>query len=180
LSTLTFVLRTSVDPVTVAAAIPREVALVESGVPVTDAGTMRDVVADELWRERLTAQLTGMFAAAALALAAIGVYAVVAYSVGRRTREFGVRVALGATRGGVVRLALGEALRPVLAGAGLGLMLAVASSRFITAFLFDVSALDPLALAGAVAILVLVAACAAWLPARRASRLDPVAALRRD
>lgn len=180
LSTLTFVLRTSVDPDIVAAAIPREVALVDNGVPVTDAGTMRDVVADELWRERLTAQLTGIFAAAALALAAIGVYAVVAYSVGRRTREFGVRVALGATRGGVVRLALSEALRPVLAGAGVGLMLAVVSSRFIAAFLFDVSALDPLALAGAVAVLVLVAACAAWLPARRASWLDPAAALRRD
>jgi putative ABC transport system permease protein len=80
----------------------------------------------------------------------------------------------------VVRLALAEALRPVLAGAVVGLVLAVVSSRFITAFLFDVSALDPLALAGAVAVLVLVAACAAWLPARRASRLDPAAALRRD
>jgi putative ABC transport system permease protein len=180
LSTLTFVLRTSVDPDSVAAAMSREVALIDNGVPVTGAGTMRDVVADELWRERLTAQLTGVFAAAAVALAAIGVYAVVAYSVGRRTREFGVRVALGATRASVVRLALDEAMRPVLAGAGFGLLLALASSRFITAFLFDVSALDPLALAGAVAVLVLVAACAAWLPARRASRLDPAAALRRD
>ena len=77
-------------------------------------------------------------------------------------------------------LALGEALRPVLAGSVLGLALAVAGSRFLQAFLFDVSAMDPVALAGAVLALVLVAACAAWLPARRASRLDPVAALRRD
>ena len=173
-------LRTTVDPATVAAAIPREMAELERSIPVTDAGTMSDVVANELWRERLTARLTGIFAAVALALAAIGVYASVAHSVGRRTREFGVRVALGATPGSVVWLALGEALRPVLAGSVLGLALTVAGSRFLQAFLFDVSAIDPVALAGAVLTLMLVAACAAWLPARQASRLDPVAALRRD
>ena len=150
LSTLTFVLRTSVDPASVAAMIPREVAALERSVPVTDAGTMSDVVADELWRERLTAQLTGMFAVVALVLAAIGVYAVVAYSVARRTREIGVRVALGATRAHVVLLTLGEALRPVMTGAILGLGLALALSRFVEAFLFGVSAIDPLALAGAV------------------------------
>jgi ABC-type antimicrobial peptide transport system permease subunit len=105
---------------------------------------------------------------------------VVAYSVARRTREIGVRLALGATRGHVVLLAIGEALRPVMVGAVLGLVLALASSRFVQAFLFNVSAIDPLALAGAVIALVLVAVCAAWLPARRASRLDPVAALSRD
>jgi putative ABC transport system permease protein len=180
LSTLTFVLRTTVDPATVAATIPREMAAFERSIPVTDAGTMSDVVASELWRERLTARLTGIFAAVALALAAIGVYAVVAYAVGRRTREFGVRMALGATRTSVVWLALGEALRPVLAGSVLGLALTVAGSRFLQTFLFDVSAIDPVALAGAVLALVLVAAGAAWFPARRASRLDPVAALRRD
>jgi putative ABC transport system permease protein len=180
LTTMTLVLRTNVDPASVAAMIPRELAALERSVPVTDAGTMTDVVADELWRERLTAQLTGMFAAVALALAAIGVYAVVAYSVARRTREIGVRVALGATRGHVVLLTLGEALRPVMMGAVLGVGLAVASARFVDAFLFGVSAIDPLALAGAVLALVLVAVCAAWLPARRASRLDPTVALRSE
>ena len=104
--------------------------------------------------------MAGIFAAVALALAAIGVYAVVAYSVSRRTREFGVRVALGATRGHVVLLALGEALRPVMVGAVLGLVLALASARFIQTFLYDVSAIDPLALTGAVLALVLVAVCA--------------------
>ena len=180
LTTVTFVLRTSVDAEGVAAAIPREVARLEPSIPVTDTGTMSEVVASELWRERLTAELTGIFAVVALALAAIGVYAVVAYSVARRAREFGVRVALGATRGHVVRLALSDALGPVFVGSGLGLVLALASSRFIETLLFGVSAVDPLALAGAVLTLVLVAACAAWLPARRASRLDPVAALRND
>jgi ABC-type antimicrobial peptide transport system permease subunit len=180
LTTMTFVLRTTVDPASVAAVIPREIAALERSVPVTGASTMSGVVADELWRERLTAQLSGIFAAVALALAAIGVYAVVAYSVSRRTRELGVRVALGATRGHVVLLALGEALRPVMVGAVLGLLLALASARFIQTFLYDMSAIDPLALTGAVLALVLVAVCAAWLPAHRASHLDPVAALRRD
>ena len=180
LTALTFVLRTRVDPAGVAAAIPRAVAELDRSIPVSDASTMADTVVSELWRERLTARLTGIFALVALGLAAIGVYAVVAYSVARRTREFGVRMALGATRGAVVLLALSEALRPVLVGSIIGLLLALASSRLIQTFLFDVSAVDPLALTGAVVALVLVATGAAWLPARRASRLDPVAALRRD
>jgi putative ABC transport system permease protein len=179
LTTMTFVVRTAVDPDRVAAAIPGEVALLDRTVPVTDAVTMRHVVADELWRERLTAELTGLFAIVALGLAAIGVYAVVSYAVARRTREFGVRVALGATRGTVVRLALGEALPPVLVGSVAGIGLALWSSRLIQSFLFGVSAADPLAFAGAVVALVLVAVGAAWFPARRASRLNPVEALRR-
>jgi ABC-type antimicrobial peptide transport system permease subunit len=137
-------------------------------------------VADELWRERLTAQLTSTFAVVALGLAAIGVYAVVSYSVARRTREFGVRVALGATRGTVMRLALQEAMRPVGIGAILGVLAALASARFTQTLLFEVSALDPLALAVAASALLLVAAAAAWIPARRASRLDPVSALRQQ
>jgi predicted permease len=180
LTSMTFVVRTSVDPAGVAAAMPRELALLDRSVPVGETTTMSDVVASELWRERLTARLTGIFAAVALSLAAIGVYAVVAYSVARRTREFGVRVALGATRASVIRLALIEALRPVLAGAVIGLGLSVAASKMIETLLYEVSALDPLALGGALIALVVSAVCAAWLPARRASRLDPVAALRRE
>jgi ABC-type antimicrobial peptide transport system permease subunit len=115
-----------------------------------------------------------------LGLAAIGVYAVVACSVARRTREFGVRIALGATRASVVRLALLDAMRPVVAGARGGLIAAIAASRAIEALLFGVSALDPIALGGAVAALMFVGVMAAWIPARRASRLDPMTALRRD
>ena len=180
LTAMTFLLRSTADPQTIAAVIPGEVALLDRGVAVSDHTTMAAVVAAELWRERLTAQLTGIFAIVALGLAAIGVYAVVSYSVARRTREFGVRVALGATRGNVVRLALTEALGPVLAGSILGFLAALAASRMMQAFLFEVSAIDPLALGGAMLALALVAAIAAWLPARRASRLDPVAALRRE
>jgi hypothetical protein len=180
LASLTFLLHTSVDADRVAAVIPREVALVDRSVPVSDITTMEAVVADELWRERLTTRLTGVFATIALGLAAIGIYAVVSYSVARRTREFGVRVALGATRQSVVRLAVAEALRPVLIGSFAGLILAMISSRFVQTLLFEVSALDPIALAGAALALLIIAAVAAWLPARRASRMDPVAALRRE
>ena len=134
---MTFVVRTSIDPASVAAAIPRELAALDRTVPVTDVGTMAAVVASELWRERLTATLTGVFAMVALVLAAIGVYAVVAYSVARRTREFGVRVALGATARSVVVLALVEALRPVAIGAAVGLALAASLSRITQTFLYE-------------------------------------------
>jgi putative ABC transport system permease protein len=180
LSAMTFVLRTANEPEALAAVIPREIAMLDRGVAVSDVTTMSAVVSVELWRERLTAQLTGLFAAVALGLAAIGVYAVVSYSVARRTREFGVRVALGATHGSVVRLALAEALAPVLGGSAAGVIAAMAGSRLIEAFLFNVSAVDPVALGGAALALVLVAGVAAWMPAHRASRLDPVAALRRE
>jgi predicted permease len=180
LTSLTFVVRTSVDAGRVAAGIPGEVAQLDRTVPVSDNTTMEAIVTEELWRERLTAELTWIFAAIALGLAAIGVYAVVAYSVARRTREFGVRVALGATHGSVLRLALVEALMPVALGAILGVMIAIASARFVETLLFEVSALDPLALGGAVLSLLFIAIAAAWIPARHASRLDPVSALRRD
>ena len=180
LNTMTFVLKTGVDPETVAAAVPREVALLDRGVTVSDSTTMRAVVAAELWRERLTAGLTGIFALVALGLAAIGLYAVVAYSVARRTREFGVRLALGATGPHVQRLALSEGLRPVVLGAIAGLSLTLATSHLIRTQLFGVSAIDPLAVGGAALALLAVAVVAAWLPARRASRLDPITALRQD
>jgi predicted permease len=180
LASMTFVVRTSAAADLIASNIGREVARVDRGVPVSDATTMRDVAATELWRERMTAQLTGLFALVALGLAALGVHAVVAYSVARRTREFGVRVALGAAPRSVVGLALTEALRPVVVGAAAGLILAVAASRLLQSLLFDVSALDPLTLLGAALVLVATATVAAWLPARRASVVDPIVALRQD
>jgi putative ABC transport system permease protein len=180
LNTMTFVLKTSVDPETVAAAIPREVALLDRGVTVSDYTTMPAVVAAELWRERLTAGLTAIFALVALGLAAVGLYAVVAYSVSRRTREFGVRLALGATGTHVQRLALTEGLRSVVIGAVVGLLLTFATSHLIRTLLFEVSAIDPFAVGGAALALLAVAVVAAWLPARRASRLDPITALRQD
>jgi putative ABC transport system permease protein len=180
LTTMTFVVRTSGDPAAVASAIPRVVSSVDRGLAVSDHTTMAAVVADQLWRERLTSALTGAFAVIALGLAAIGVYAVVGYAVARRTREFGVRMALGASRGHVRGLALSDAFGPVTAGIVAGLAVTVACARFMRALVFDVSVLDPVAIAGAATLLVIAAGAAAWLPARRASRLDPTVALRQE
>jgi predicted permease len=180
LSAMTFVLRTSGDAAAVASSMPREIALVDRGLVVSSNTTMASVVADELWRERLTSTLTGAFALVALGLAAIGIYAVVAFAVTRRTREFGVRMALGATRGAVQRLAIADVLSPVCWGAGAGLLATVACARLMRTLVYGVSVLDPYALGGAAGVLILAAIGAAWLPARRASRLDPTVALRRD
>jgi ABC-type antimicrobial peptide transport system permease subunit len=139
---------------------------------------MEDVVAEALWRQRLTAQLTGAFALLALALAAIGIYAAVGYAVARRTREFGVRIALGGTPRQLQGLALSEGLRPVAIGAVVGIAIAIAASGFANRLLFGVRSTDPMSFIASVLVLLLVAACAAWVPARRASRQDPMVALR--
>jgi putative ABC transport system permease protein len=180
LTSLTFVVRTSGDAAPIAAIIPAAVAGVDRSITVSAPTTMSQVVADRLWRERLTAILTGLFAAVALALAAIGIDAVVAYSVSRRVREFGVRLALGATRGDVLRVAVRGAIAPVTAGAAVGLVLAAAFARLVASLLFGVGPLDPWAIGSAAALLAVVAGTAAWLPARRASRLDPTVALRAE
>jgi putative ABC transport system permease protein len=178
LAAMTFLLRTAGDPNAIAGSIPGAVAEVDRGVPVSRVTPMEDVVADALWRQRLTAQLTGGFALLALALAAIGIYAAVGYAVARRTREFGVRIALGGTPGQLQGLALFEGLRPVAIGAVAGIAIAVAASGFADRLLFGVRSTDPVSFSASVLLLLLVAACAAWVPARRASRQDPMVALR--
>jgi putative ABC transport system permease protein len=178
LTAMTFLLRTAVDPGPIAATIPAVVAQIDRGVPVSKVTTMEEVVADVLWRQRLTAQLAGAFALLALVLAAIGIYAAVGYAVARRTREFGVRIALGGTPRQLEGLALFEGLRPVVAGTLIGAAIAFAVSRFADRLLFGVRPTDPLAFTGSALLLLIVAGCAAWIPARRASREDPMVALR--
>jgi predicted permease len=178
LATMTFVLRTDADPAVIAAAVPGAVAEIDRGIPVSHAETMEDVAAGELWRQRLTAELTAAFAVIALVLAAIGIFTAVAYAVGRRTREFGVRMALGGTPGHVRAIALRDGLRPVLAGAVVGVGVAVAGARFLSGLVYGIGAIDLLSFAVARAVLLVVAGCAARVPARRASLQDPVAVLR--
>ena len=180
LAGLTFLLRTSGDPRAVATSVPGAVGELDPAVPTAAVTTMEEVAADAIWRQRLTAQLTGTFAIVALALAGIGIYAAVAYTVARRTREFGVRIALGGTPRQLQRLALSDGLRPVVAGAFVGVATAAALSRSAERLLFGVAAMDLLSFGLSVAALLLVAAGAAWLPARRASRQDPMSALRQS
>ena len=178
LSGVTFVLRTSSRPDAVAAAIPAAAAEVDRSVPISDVTTMEAVVSEAIWRQRLTAQLTATFAAIAVLLAAIGIYAAVAYSVARRTREFGVRLALGGTPRQVQRLAVVDGLKPIVPGAAIGAAGALLTARGAERLLYGVAPLDPVSFGGSLLMLMAVAVAAAWLPARRASRHDPMAALR--
>jgi predicted permease len=180
LAGVTFLLRTAGEPGAIAASVPAAVAALDRGVPVSRVTTMEEVVADAMWRQRLTAQLTALFAFVALVLAAIGIYAAVGYAVARRTREFGVRVALGGTPRQLQRLAVSEGLRPVLVGAATGVPFAFAASRFGERLLFGVPAADPLSFIASVFSVLVVAAIAAWVPGWRASRQDAMTALRQS
>ena len=177
---LTFVVRTAGDPDAVAPLVERTVWSLDPDLPVSEVATMSRVIGDELSRPRTSAALLSAFALAAVTLAAVGVYGVVAYSVSRRTREIGIRMALGARRPQVVMLASREALIPAALGAMAGLPLSLAAARAMESLLFEVRAHDALTFAAAPLVLAVVALAAASLPALRASRVDPIAALREE
>jgi putative ABC transport system permease protein len=176
----TLIVRTRVDPAAIAAVIRREVLALDRNVPLTAIQTMRERVADVTSRTRFIAVLLGLFAGLALLLAAIGVYGVMAYSVSARMRELGIRIALGARKGDVLRLVLREGAMPVIAGLVLGLLAAWASLRVLQSQLYDMSATDPLTFAGMALLLALVALLACYLPARRATTVNPIIALRNE
>jgi len=177
---MTFHVRYSGDPAAAMAAIRETVAGLDPNLPVVDLQTQDDAIDGALSIERVFAILTGSFAALALLLAAIGLYAALAFSVARRTREIGVRIALGATASRIRRSVMRDALTQTFAGLAVGVAAAVALGRVLRSQLFGLSALDPLVLAGAAAVLLAAAALAAWLPARRASSVDPMTALRTE
>jgi putative ABC transport system permease protein len=176
--TMVFVVRTRAAPVAMAAAVRTAVREVDPGQPITKLRTMEQVVADSVTRRRFSLMLLGLFAVLALVLSAVGIYGVISYSVAQRTRELALRVALGARPAGVLGLVLREA--GALAGAGvlLGIAGALALGRLISSLLYGVGAADPLTFATVAAGLVLVALAAAWPPGRRATEVDPIAALR--
>ena len=141
---------------------------------------MTDRVGESIAQPRFQAALLNLFSGIGLLLAACGIYGVLAYTVAQRTREIGIRMALGAARADVQRLVLGQALRLTLLGAGIGLALAFALTRFMQSQLFGIRADDPPTFAGVTLILALSAALAAWLSTARAVRVDPVVALRHE
>jgi ABC-type antimicrobial peptide transport system permease subunit len=130
--------------------------------------------------QRIAAALLGVCSALALLLAAVGLYGVVAYAVSRRTREIGIRMALGAGRAAVVRLILQGSMRLVIAGLAIGLVLSIVAGLAVESFLGGVRAMDPIALAGGPLVLIAAALAASYLPASRAARVDPMQALRHD
>ena len=177
---MTVVARTSTDPERTALALLAAGREVDPDLWVFETKTMERHLALMRLPQQLSSFVLSAFGALALALAAIGLYGVVSYGVAQRTREIGIRMALGAGRPRVVRLLVAGGLRLVVIGGVLGLALALAAARLLGGLLFEVSALDPLTFLGVPLVLGAAALLAAWLPARRASRVDPLAALRTD
>ncbi|MET0398767.1 MAG: ABC transporter permease [Longimicrobiaceae bacterium] len=177
---MTLVARTTSPPEALAGSLRAVVAGVDPRVPVSRVRAMDEWVAQSVARPRLTAVLLGAFAGLALLLGAVGVYGVVAYTVGERTREIGLRIALGAGVGDVVGMVLRQGALLAAAGIGAGLLASLAATRALAGLLYGVTATDPLTFAVVPAILAAAALLATWLPARRASRVDPMSALRGD
>src|SRR2546426_1523583 len=177
-SGMTILVRTSSDPLSVVSAIHNELQQLDREQPMASIATMDQLLADSLSRARFTMLLLGIFAAVALLLAAVGIYGLIAYSVTQRTQELGSRIALGAQRRDVLRLVLRHGTRLTLLGLALGIAAALAITRLLASLLFGISATDPLTFAGVAALLAFVALLACFIPARRATRVDPIVALR--
>jgi ABC-type antimicrobial peptide transport system permease subunit len=159
-------------------AVRQAIASVDRNVPIFRVKTLHTQTEDSFLRERLLATISSFFGGLALLLACLGLYGLMAYAVARRTAEIGIRMALGARGRQIIWLILRETLWLVLAGIASGVPLAVALSRYTRSLLFGVSPVDPAILAGSIAAMIAVAALAGYLPARRASRVDPMVALR--
>ena len=177
ISPMAWVVRTQADPRVMSSAIQEELRQA-TGLPVSDVRSMDEVVSLSVSRQRFNMWLMTVFGLSALLLAAIGIYGLMAYSVEQRTQEIGIRLALGAQTGQVKNMVVLQGMRLALAGVAVGLAAAFGLSRLMSAFLYGVSARDPLVFGAVPAILSLIALVAVWLPARRASRVDPMVALR--
>jgi putative ABC transport system permease protein len=172
------VVRSSLSAAEIAAAIRTETHNIDKDLPVTDIESFPEAMHASLAEPRFRTVLLGLFSAIALLLAAIGIFGVISFSVSRRTREIGVRMALGATPASIRHLVLGESAKLVLFGLAAGIPAALISTHFLSALLFGVTPTDPLTFIGVGLLLMLVALAAAYLPARRATRIDPIVALR--
>ncbi|MCI0389447.1 MAG: ABC transporter permease [Acidobacteria bacterium] len=177
---MTFALRTAGDPAGLIAAVRHEVRAAGEDIPMTHVKTLVAQIDESLAQERLVASLSGFFGLLALLLSCVGLYGIMAYTVARRTREIGIRLALGAQPGNVLWLVMRETLLLVLIGVATGLPAALATTRLISTLLFELTANDPLTIALATSLLIAVAALAGYLPARRAARVDPMVVLRQE
>jgi len=178
LTNAAFEVRTAADPFALVPAIRDAVRTMDSNLPVTNVSTQVEQIETRLQQERLFAQAYALFGGLALLLAAVGLFGLMSYSVARRTNEIGIRMALGARREDVVRLVMGESMILVAAGVAIGLGVAFAARRLVEALLFGLAASDLLSIGAAVTTMMIVSAVAGYLPARRASRVDAMVALR--
>ena len=173
-----FVVRAAGDPNALAAAVRREVQALDKDLPVAEVITMDRLLGDSLLRQRLITLLLFIFSIIALMLAAVGVYSVMSYSATQRTHEIGIRMALGAQRIDALKLIVGQGMRLAFIGIVIGLVSSIALTRFIETLLFEVKAIDPLTYALIASLIVVVSMVACYLPARRATKVDPLVALR--
>jgi ABC-type antimicrobial peptide transport system permease subunit len=174
------VVRASGDPRGLVGRVRAELKAVDSGVPLTKIRTMQEVVDLSVVSRRFNMLLLGLFAALALVLTTIGLYGSVSYWVSQRTREFGIRMALGGQAKDVVNLVMKQGLRLTLAGVVIGLLGAFAATRMLNHLLFGISPTDPVSFSAAAILLAAVALFACWLPAHRATKVDPMITLRSE
>jgi len=172
--------RTVGNPANFAAALYSEVKALNKNLPAPNAQTMNERLSDVVAEPRFQTLLLGLFGLVALALVSAGIYGVISYSVAQRTHEIGVRMALGAGQREVLRLVIGQGMKLVSVGVTIGLAGALALTRLMKTLLFGVSAYDPLTFGSIALLLALVALLACWIPARRAARVNPIVALRRE
>ena len=170
--------RTALPAATVGAAIRAAVRQMDAQMPAPEVRTMEELLAASVAPRRFQMTLVLLFAVAALLLASLGIYGVVSYSVGQRTSEMGIRMALGAQPGAISGMVLRQGMAPVAAGLAAGAAGALGMGRLLGSLLFGVEAADPATMAGVALLLAAVAALASWVPARRATRIDPAVALR--
>jgi putative ABC transport system permease protein len=175
---MSIVVRSSVEPESLAGPLRQAVAEIDRSVPVSNVQTMEHVVSTSVTQPRFNLFLLGLFSVLALLLSAAGIYGVTAYTVSQRTHELGIRLALGAQVGDVLRMIVGQGMAVIMIGVGLGLAAAFALLRLLKSLLFEVSATDPLTLLVITLVLTLVALIACYVPARRATKVDPLEALR--
>ncbi len=179
-ASMNLILRTAGDPRHWLGAARAAVAAVDPGQPVTAVNTMEEVLAESTAPQRFNVFLLAVFSGAAVLLAAIGLYGAIAYSVAERTREMGIRVALGAAAGDISGMVVRQGVTLTLGGLAIGMAAALGLTRLMSGLLFQVSAWDPASFAGSAVLFAAIAMLASWLPARRATRVDPAAALRNE
>ena len=175
---MTFAVRTSVKSTAIIAQLRSKIRAIDATIRVGQFRTLEEHVDESLGHERLMATLSSLFAGLAAVLACVGLYGVMAYAVARRTNEIGIRMALGAGRTRVLGMILGESLTLVAVGFAMGLPAAIAAARLISGQLYGLKVGDPLTVVGSLLLLTVVAALAACIPARRATKVDPMVALR--